>query len=201
LKCPKCGAANTDAAESCSSCGVRFRRMQTIKTHVVLNHPKVVKRRTLNRLVLLPLGVSLSVVVAALLVAVLLFSPWLSPLATVHDGDGDSYPDAYDFKPSDPELWAEGGALVVVMVHSDHTFSKYNYSLLIDGELWANGEIAANQTKVENIQVDFAIGRTSQASVVLSLLATDGSAEQRQLTLENGNGYEANFTIPYSPGR
>ncbi|MDD1757042.1 MAG: zinc ribbon domain-containing protein [Methanomassiliicoccales archaeon] len=198
MKCPKCGAANPDTAESCGSCGVRFRRMQTIKTHVVLKHPKEMKRRTLNRLVLLPLGVSLSVAIAAILVAVLLFSPWLSPLATVHDGDGDGHPDAYDFRPEDPELWAEGGALVVVMLRSEHTFSKYNYSLLVDGELRASGEIAANQTKVENIEVSFAIGRTSQTQVVLSLVATDGSAEQRQLLLENGNGYQANFTIPYS---
>ena len=201
MKCPKCGAANLDAAESCSSCGVRFRRMKTIKTHVVLKHPKETRRRTLNRLVLLPLGVSLAVAVAAILVAVLLFSPWLSPLATVHDRDGDGHPDAYDFKPDDPELWAEGGALVVVMIHSEHTFSKYNYSLLVDGELRANGEIDANQTKVENIQVGFAIGQSSQTQVVIGLLATDGSAEQRQLVLENGNGYQANFTIPYSPGR
>lgn len=189
-----------DTAESCSGCGVRFRRMVTVKTHVVLKHPKEMRRKTLTRLVLLPLGVSLSVAVAALLVAVLLFSPWLSPLATVHDGDGDGYPDAYDFEPSDPELWAEGGALIVVMVHSSHPFSQYNYTLLIDGEPCAQGEIAAGQTKVENIEVDFAIGITSQTQVVLGLTATDGSVGQRQLLLENGRGYQANFTIPYIYG-
>lgn len=201
LKCPKCGAGNLDTAESCSSCGVKFRRMQTIKTHVVLKHPKEMKRRTLNRLVLLPLGVSLAVAVSALLVAVLLFSSWLSPLATVRDADGDGYPDAYDFVPDDPEMWAEGDALIVVMLHSSHTFSTYNYSLYVDGVLQTTGQIAANQTKVENIEVSFAIGKTNQKQVVLGLVATDGSSEQRQLTLENGNGYEADFTIPYSSRR
>jgi hypothetical protein len=36
--------------------------------------------------------------------------------------------------------------------------------------------------------------------VVLGLTATDGSAGQRQLLLENGMGYQANFTIPFIYG-
>lgn len=200
MKCPKCGANNQDVAESCSSCGVRFRRMTTVKTHVVLKHPQEVRRKTLSKYVLLPLGVSLSVAITALLVGVLLFSPWLSPLASVHDGDGDGHPDAYDFAPGDPELWSEGGALIVVMVHSDHPYSRYNYSLFIDGGLRASGELAAGATQVENIEIGFAIGKTSATQVVLGMTATDGSAGQMELLLENGRGYQANFTIPSSYG-
>jgi hypothetical protein len=200
VKCPKCGATNVDNADSCGGCGVRFRRMTTIKAHVVLKHPKEVKRLTVSKYVLLPLGVSLSVAVSALLIAVLLFSPWLSPLASVHDADGDGYPDANDFVPDDPELWWEGGALIVVMVHSSHPYSQYNYTLFIDGEARASGELAAGQTKVENIEVQFPIGKASATEVVLGMTATDGSAGQKELLLENGNGYQANFTIPYSYG-
>ncbi len=200
MKCPKCGASNVDTAESCSGCGVRFRRMTTHKTHVVLMRPKETERVKMRKYVLLPLGVSLSVAVGALLVAVLLFSPWLSPLATVHDADGDGYPDANDFVPDDPELWWQGGALVVVMLHSSHPYSAYNYTLFIDGEPRVSGELSAGQTKVENIEVDFAIGRTSATEVVLGMTATDGSAGQVQMPLENGRGYQANFTIPSSYG-
>jgi hypothetical protein len=174
--------------------------MTTKKTHVVLKRPKEIKRVTMRRYVLLPLGVSLSVAIGALLVAVLLFSPWLSPLASVHDADGDGYPDANDFIPDDPELWWEGGALIVVMMHSSHPYSTYNYTLFIDGEARAMGELAAGQTKVENIEVAFAIGRTSGTEVVLGMSATDGSADLKGLLLENGRGYQANFTIPTSYG-
>lgn len=201
MKCPKCGSSNPDAAENCSNCGVRFRRMVTVKRHIVLRNAKLMRRMTLTRLVLIPLGVSVSAAVAALLVAVLFFSPWISPLATVHDADGDGYPDAYDVAPRNPEFWAEGEALIVVMVHSEHTFSKYNYTLLVNGAPRAYGEIAAGQSNVENLEVSFPIGVTDQTQVVLGLTATDGSAAQRQLILENGGGYEANFTIPYTlPG-
>ena len=200
MKCPKCGVWNPDSAEACRGCGVRFRRMITVKTHVVLKDSKQMKRRSLNRLILIPLGVSLSIAVGALLVAVLLFSPWLSPLANVHDGDGDGYPDAYDFDPSDSELWSEGGSLVVVMIHSSHPYTSYNYTLLINGEACASGDLAAGQTKVENIEVNYAIGKISHSQIVLGMTATDGSAEQRDLVLENGMGYQANFTIPFSMG-
>ncbi|MDD1746982.1 MAG: hypothetical protein LUQ16_04390 [Methanomassiliicoccales archaeon] len=200
MKCPKCGASNPDGAESCQGCGVRFRRMITVKTHVVLKDSKQMKRRSMNRLVLIPLGVSLSVAVGALLVAILLFSPWLSPLASVHDSDGDSYPDAYDFDPSDSELWSEGESLVVVMIHSSHPYTSYNYTLLVNGEACAHGELAAGETKVENIEVSYAIGEISHSQIVLGMTATDGSAEQRDLVLENGMGYQANFTIPFSLG-
>jgi hypothetical protein len=196
VKCPKCGSNNPDDAEACSNCGIRFKRKVTIKRHVVLKDAKTMKRRKLTRMVLLPMVVSLSVAIGALLVAVMLFSPWVSPLATVHDEDGDGHPDGYDAAPRDPQFWAQGSALVVVTVSSNHTLSSHNYTLYINDVAKASGQVGPGESKVENVQVLFLIGGSNQAQVVLTMTATDGSTGQRQMTLENGMGYGAGFIIP-----
>lgn len=196
MKCPKCGSSNEDAAEACSNCGVRFRRMVTVKRHIVLNQAKAMKRRTLNRMVLLPLGISVSVAVAALLVAILFFSPWVSPLASVHDADGDGHPDAYDADPRNPEFWAMGSATIVVMVRSEHPYSPHNFTLLVNGAAVRTAEVLAGRTTTVNVDVPFLIGTTSTTQMVLGLMATDGSVAQREMALDNGKVYEANFTIP-----
>jgi len=60
----------------------------------------------------------------------------------------------------------------VVMIHSSHPYTPYNYTLLINGEACASGDLAAGQTKVENIEVNYAIGKISHSQIVLGMTAT-----------------------------
>lgn len=170
--------------------------MVAVQRHVVLKDVRVMRKRKLTRLVLLPLVVCVTVAVAALMAAVVLFSPWLSPLGSVHDNDGDGWPDDYDVAPDDPLNWASGGALVVVTISSEHTLSGYQYTVRVDGAVMANGDIDPGQTIIENVEVRFLIGRSMEKQVVVTMTCTDGSVGQKELVLYSGRSYGASFFIP-----
>jgi hypothetical protein len=96
MRCSKCGEDNPELIEFCKKCGTRLPEAESeISTQKA--------RRGVNRSVI---AVAAAVVVIVLVLAVML-SPKLSPLASVHDADGDGVTDDDDAFPDDPDEWRD----------------------------------------------------------------------------------------------
>lgn len=165
-------------------------------SHKVLRSDDGGRNAIFRRRVILPLAAILSCSLVVAGVLLVLISPTLSPLASYHDSDGDGHADLYDAAPRNPDLWASVSATIIVSLHSGHSFSDYNYTISVDGSELAQGCIAHGDTVVQNVTAHFLIGRSVMHEATVVVSATDGSIQQKVVSLESGGSYQMQFEIP-----
>jgi HAMP domain-containing protein len=125
------------------------------------------KKKTPKRAVI---AVAIVILAAIALFIWILFSA-TSPLASIHDADGDGHPDANDAAPNNPLLWAKGSATIEVKISTMNTRLSH-YTLSLDGVEKAQGDIAAWSSVTHSITVDFLYGVRNYATVTVQVTGT-----------------------------
>lgn len=125
MKCPNCGAENSDTSQHCQTCAMRLE--STVETP-----------RRLNVDVRKAVRVISALLVAMILVSLSLYTIYVDPRSSwsssIRDHDGDGVPDSSDPRPYDSSIWAYGSATVILAGHNNYNRSvDFSWRLLLVG--------------------------------------------------------------------
>jgi len=108
MKCPNCGTENPETARFCQACARTLgpAYIQGLGTPASVP-PSVQGRNPRSRRTtwLVASAVAIAIVIVVLLAVVL--NPSTSPVASIHDADGDGHADSTDAFPNDPSEWLD----------------------------------------------------------------------------------------------
>jgi uncharacterized protein YjiK len=153
------------------------------------------KKKTFTRALV---ALAIVIVVAIILIAWIV-TPSISPLANVHDADGDGHADANDAAPNDPLLWASGSATVLATVHSTHWLYSVHYTLSLNGVQKAEGDLEAGSSVTHSITVNFLYGVSNYTTATVLATSTGGGfgavSDQFSGNLVNGQTYPVTLDI------
>jgi hypothetical protein len=121
--------------------------------------PRMTMKRTLTWII--------TGIVALVILLVYLLGPAWSPITTIHDADGDGYPDAVDAKDNDATVWNYATATIVVTVEN-YWYDEAHYYIYLDGVQKAQGTIGSHDSVIVNLQVSWYYGYYSQKAFVVS---------------------------------
>jgi len=155
-----------------------------------------IPKKKVSRRVLVAIAI---VIVIVIIIAAWLLTPSLSPLASIHDADGDGHADTNDVAPNDPLLWASGSATVLATVHSTHSLFSVHYILYMDGVEEAQGDLAAGSSITHSIYVSFLYGVHNYTTVTVLATSTGGgfgaTSDQANISVVNGETYPVTLNI------
>ncbi len=139
------------------------------------------------------------VIVVAVILAAWVLTPSISPLAGIHDTDGDGRADLRDAAPDDRTKWTWGVATIVVTIHSQHLVNETHYKVYLNEYLKKEGDLAPGGHVVKFISARFLIGSIDSAQIVVTVTSTGGElgdhTDQDTLTVYDGQAYALSFTV------
>lgn len=155
-----------------------------------------IPKKKISRRVLAAIAI---VIVIVIILAAWILTPSMSPLASIHDADGDGHPDASDAAPNDPLLWASGSATVLATVHSTHLINSVHYTVSLNGVQKAEGDLAAGSSVTHSMTVSFLYGVNNYTTVTVLATSTGGGfgavSDQFSGNLVNGQTYPVTLNI------
>jgi uncharacterized BrkB/YihY/UPF0761 family membrane protein len=155
-----------------------------------------IPKKKISRRVLAAIAI---VIVIVIILAAWILTPSMSPLASIHDADGDGHPDASDAAPNDPLLWASGSATVLATVHSTHLINSVHYTVSLNGVQKAEGDLAAGSSVTHSIAVNFLYGVNNYTTATVLATSTGGGfgavSDQFSGNLVNGQTYPVTLNI------
>lgn len=130
--------------------------------------PRMTMKRTLTWII--------TGIVALVILLVYLLGPAWSPITTIHDADGDGYPDAVDAKDNDATVWNYATATIVVTVENNWFAepTEVHYYIYLDGVQKAQGRFSSYDSVIVNLQVSWYYGYYSQKAFIVSAKLTVG---------------------------
>jgi hypothetical protein len=154
ISCPNCQTNNLEGALRCKHCGMplslpvkpplenskpnhlkgrygKERPQPKEREQPPLNLRKALSKVKLrSRIAKSPIKSAVAIAIVAAFILFLLLNPLTSPFASIHDADGDGYPDSVDLFPNDPTRWKSNSIEDAIRAYMDAWNNKDGNALM-----------------------------------------------------------------------